>query len=212
MGRKKTAAVPASGTSQPVSLSELMLQQVQHAKARAAAGQRLANHESRALRDAWLMDMAAHLWPSLEVCAADLGVSASTVRGYVDEGCPAIEPHSPIPKAPVLTWLLQRAHQRGGQQVANKASLEEVELRLKLAKAEQVERRLVAEAEDRASQAVLDTLVEVREQLLRELPRRLAEECRAAVDLAAAEDLILAQLTDALRDRPLTLPTTTPES
>jgi len=209
MGRKKIAAVPAAVPSTAQTLTQLMSQQVEQAKARAAAGQRLANHESRALRDAWLLDQAKHIWPSMEAAAADLGVSLTTVRGYADEGCPDLVPHSPIPKAPVLTWLLQRAHQRGGQPHANKDSIEAAELRIKIAKAEQLERRLVAEAEDRAAQAVLDTLVELRERLLRELPGKLAADARAAADVAAAEETLIDQLTDALRDRPLSISTTT---
>jgi hypothetical protein len=207
MGRKKIPAVPAAMPNTAQTLTDLMSQQVEQAKARAAAGQRLANHESRALRDAWLLDQAKHIWPSMEAAAADLGVSLTTVRGYAEEGCPNLIPHSPIPKAGVLTWLLQRAHTRGGQPHANKDSIEAAELRIKVAKAEQLERRLVAEAEDRASQAVLDTLVELRERLLRELPGQLAAEARNAADLAAAEELLIAHLTDALRDRPLSIPT-----
>ena len=219
MGRHAKAAVPRAVEStpaaeparrdalEPISATEGMEGLLREARERQKAGKSLQNHHVRILRDSWLLDQSLHLWPTMALAAADLGVSLTTLRGYGDAGCPHLEPHSPIPKAPVLTWLLHRAHQVGGQQHANRDSIEEVELRIKLAKAEQVERRLVAEAEDRASQAVLDTMAELREQLLRELPARIASGARGAADLAAAEDQVIALLTDALRDRPLTTPT-----
>jgi glycerol kinase len=61
-----------------------MAAELERVKARSAAGHRLANHEARVLRDAWLLDAAKHLWPSAEACAADLGDSLKSLR--VDGG------------------------------------------------------------------------------------------------------------------------------
>lgn len=190
-GRKKIPAVPGQAVSspvQPISTTDALSAQLTAIRAKASAGARLANHESRILRDAWLLDMATHLWPNLESCAADLGVSPSTVRGYADAGCPGLEPHSPIPKAPVLAWLLKRAHERGGATHANKESIEDVDLRIKSAKAAKMESALIAEAEDLATQGVIERMAQLRHHLLHVVPGALVECIHANPDRQAAED------------------------
>jgi len=122
-GRPKKPVVPRhqpAAADSPATTATAMAGQLAAIQAKASQGKHLANHESRLLRDAWLQDMREHLWPSLEAAAADLGISPSTLRNHAEAGCPSIEPHSPIPKAPVLRWLLQRAHDHGGAPTANK--------------------------------------------------------------------------------------------
>ena len=192
--RRKTRKAALPGHSAPApSLAEAHAAELARVKARAAAGERLANHESRLLRDAWLADMAVHIWPNLEAASADLGVSPGTVRNWAQEGCPGIEAHSPVPKAPVLSWLLKRAHERGGQAPATRESIEEVELRLKRSKADAAEKRLVAEGQDTARAAAIHFASQLRHHLVEQLPGTIAEACRAAGDDSAA--------TDAARDR-----------
>lgn len=202
----KPPASPAVAAPTTMSVSDCMLAELDAVKAKAALGRPLANHESRLLRDAWLMDQALHLWANLEACAADLQVSPSTVRGYATDGCPGLEPHSPIPKAPVLAWLLRRAHDRGGEQHATKQTIEEAELRIRLAKAAKLEQSLIAEAEDRARQAVLTLMSELRHALLQTLPSEVATAARAAADQDAATAVTLAAIERAMRDRPLPTP------
>jgi hypothetical protein len=167
-------AAPATPAA-PVSATEAYRLEVQHAQARSAAGQRLAHHEVRALRDAWLLDQAAHLWAGVDACAAELGVSASTVRGFAGEGCPHLEAHSPIPKAPVLAWLLKRAHERGAAPSATHDSLEEVQLRIQSAKAAKLEGALVAEAEGHALAGLQTRITRLRQALLTSLPSQAYE-------------------------------------
>ena len=213
MGRPRKAAVPKDAPepakkspAKPTTAGEALQTLAEEGKARQAAGKSLQNHHVRALRDAWLYDMAQYVWTSADVAAADLGVSPATFRGYADQGCPGIEPHSPIPKAPVLRWLLQHAHERGGDRAANRDSIEQVDLRLKLAKAEREERALIAQAEDRANQGIVLLMAELREVLLRDLPGQLAADVRDATDHTHAEEIILRRLTDALRDRRIAPP------
>jgi hypothetical protein len=149
--------------------------------------------------------MAMHLWPSAEAAAADLGVSPNTFRGYAaarpdgTPGAPGIEGHSPIPKAPVLRWLLTNAHHQGGTAPATQATIEAVELSIKQAKDAKLWGALIAEAEDRATQGVIETVDTLRHQLLQTLPAQLADQVRAAVDLAAGEDTARELLEGALR-------------
>ena len=168
--------------------------------ARQKAGKPLANHHARVLRDAWLLEMSLHIWPSLALAAVDLGISQSTLRGFADEGCP-IESHSPIPKAPVLAWLLKRAHQRGAAPHANRDTAEELDNRLRAAKVAKLEGSLIAEAEDLANQGVLTVMAEVRDALLRGLPPQLVEAARSAIDDAAAETAVIELIATALQPR-----------
>ena len=202
----KAPTTPNGSELPAATTAEAMRAQLAAVQARAAAGARLNNHEMRILRDAWLHEMAMHLWPSAEAAAADLGVSPNTFRGYGaarpdgTPGAPGIEGHSPIPKAPVLRWLLTNAHHQGGTSPATQATIEAVELSIKQAKDAKLWGALIAEAEDRATQGVIDTVDTLRHQLLQTLPAQLADQVRAAVDLAAGEDTARELLESTLRD------------
>jgi hypothetical protein len=214
-GRPPKAAVPGStpnrsglkppAAAAPATSAEALRAQLATIRTRAAAGARLNNHEARILRDAWLLEESAHLWPSAEAAAADLGVSPNTFRGYAaarpdgTAGCPGIEPHSAIPKAPVLAWLLKNAHHQGGTPPATQQTIEDVELSIKRAKDAKLWGTLTAEAEDRATQGVIETVDALRHTLLQTLPAQLAEDVRAAADLAAAADTARELIETALR-------------
>jgi uncharacterized protein (DUF2384 family) len=201
----KAPTTPNGSELPAATTAEAMRAQLAAVQARAAAGARLNNHEMRVLRDAWLHDMAVHLWPSAEAAAADLGVSPNTFRGYGaarpdgTPGCPGIESHSPIPKAPVLRWLLANAHHQGGTPPATQATIEAVELSIKQAKDAKLWGSLTAEAEDRATQGVIEVAETLRHQLTQSLPAQLADQVRAAVDLAAGEDTARELIEGALR-------------
>lgn len=206
-GKSKEIEPQATAPQLPAMTSDAaMAAVVADARQRQAAGKPLQNFHVRALRDAWLFDQQLHIWPSSAIAAADLGVSLSTFRGYADEGCPAIQPHEAIPKAPVYAWLLRRAHKQGGEVHKNRESIEDVEYRIKAVKAAAAEKTLIAEAEDRATQALLTVMGEVRESLLKDLPAQVADAARQAVDHATATEAVLELLVTALRTRQL--PTT----
>ena len=59
---------------------------------------------------------------------------------------------------------------------------------------------LTAEAEDRATQGVIETVDALRQRLTQTLPAQLANDLRDAVDLAAAEDTARELIEKALRD------------
>lgn len=208
-GRPPKAAVPGSTPNgselPPATSADALRAQLATIRTRAAAGARLNNHEARILRDAWLLEESAHLWPSAEAAAADLGVSPNTFRGYAaarpdgTPGCPGIEPHSAIPKAPVLAWLLKNAHHQGGTPPATQQTIEAVELSIKQAKDAKLWGTLIAEAEDRATQGVIETIDALRHTLLQTLPEQLAEDLRAAADQAAAADTARELIETALR-------------
>jgi len=195
-----------SGLAVPSTSAEALRAQLATIRQRAAAGARLNNHEARILRDAWLLEESAHIWPSAEAAAADLGVSPNTFRGYAapradgTPGAPGIEAHSPIPKAPVLAWLLKNAHHQGGTAPATQQTIEAVELSIKQAKDAKLWGSLTAEAEDRATQGVIETVDALRQRLTQTLPAQLANDLRDAVDLAAAEDTARELIEKALRE------------
>jgi hypothetical protein len=107
----------------------------------------------------------------------------------------------------VLTWLLTRAHQRGGEQHADKQSIEQAELRIRLAKAAKLEQTLIAEAEDRARAGVLTLMSELRHTLLQALPIDLVTAARSASDHDSAVANAIALIEGALRPRPSTTTT-----
>lgn len=214
-GRPKKPAVPGSGDDKPaaeISVATAVAAELARVKARVANGDRLANHESRVLRDAWLIDNRTHIWESTDAAAADLGVSPGTLRGYADDGCPGIEAHSAIPKAPVLSWLLKRAHERGGAAPATKASIEEVDLQIARAKAAKLWGSLTAEAEDRATQGVIQSQGALRHHLLNVAPEQLVDAVKLAPDRGAAIEAATALIDQALRNHPYQAPSTTTAS
>ncbi len=191
-GRKPRPILPALTAAS--SARDAQSHVVREARDRLAKGKTLANHHARALRDAWLMEESLHLWPSLAAAAADCKVSTSTLRSFGEQGCPGIEPHSPIPKAPVLLWLLENAHGRGGDRGATKDSLEQVELQWRQAKLAKMNDALSAEAEDRARQGVLTVMGAVRHHLRHSLPGALFDVVAAAKDDRSAAELAIADL------------------
>jgi hypothetical protein len=205
-GRPRRAVVPKTtpnGSELPVELKttdQVLADQLALIQARSSKGERLANHEVRILRDAWLHDQALHLWPSLEAAAADLGVSPSSMRTYKDQGCPGIEPHSPIPKSPVLAWLLKRAHERGGERFANADAADEADVRWKLARAAEKEKTLVAQAEDAAQQGLLAACAALRSRLIQAMPGAICEAVTRETDRTAAESRIAALIDNAISD------------
>lgn len=178
---------------------------------RAATGARLAHHELRLLSTAWLHDQSLHIWPTLEAAAADLGVSPSSLRGYRDQGCPAIEPHQPIPKAPVLHWLLKRAHDRGGERFANKDLGDEADARYKLARAVEKEKSLITTAEDLAQQGLLAACIALRSRLTQALPGQLWDAAHDEADRTAGESRLAALIENAITDGARITPPTAPE-
>jgi hypothetical protein len=166
-GRKKKIIVPR-GTSF-ATMRDAQLAVVNEAKDRIAKNKPLANHHARALRDAWLLEQSLHIWPTLAAASADLKVSPQTLRNMAEQGCP-FEPHSPIAKAPVLAWLLERAHERGGNRGTTTVDLEDVSLQWQKAKLDKLNGRLIAEAEDRAQQGVIAVMTALRHHLQNTLP------------------------------------------
>jgi hypothetical protein len=206
-GRPRKAAVPAAEPVVPVTLQQAMQAVLDDAMQRAATGKPLAHHHHQALRNAWMVDMAQYVWSSVDVAAADLGVSPGTVRGYATQGCPGIEPHQPIAKHIVLTWLLRTAHDRGGKPGATTNDAEEVELDIRRAKLAKVSGQLVAEAEDRATQGVINRMGQLKHHLQNGVPGVLFEAIQRLagdkpldqVDRTQAEDAIAQELDSELR-------------
>jgi hypothetical protein len=196
-----------------VTTAQAIDRQLAVVRQRADSGARLANHEMRLLKETWLHEMSLHIWPSLDAAAADLGMSPSSLRAFKDQGCPGIEPHSPIPKSPVLAWLLKRAHERGGERFANTHVAEEADARWKLARAAEKERTLVAQAEDLAQQGLLTACTALRSRLLHALPAAIYETARTEPDRTAAESRIAALIENAISDGARIAPVeTTPAS
>lgn len=196
-GRRPKAVIPKITAESSAREAQTAL--VLEAKQRMAAGRTLPNHLARALRDAWLLEDSVHIWPNLAAAAADCKVSVTTFRSFADQGCP-IEPHSPIAKAPVLAWLLDNAHQRGGDRGATTDTLEALEVQWRQAKLAKLNDHLIAEAEDRAHQGVLRTMGGVRHHLKHSLPGALFDVVAAAQgDRTAAETAIADLIENELR-------------
>lgn len=196
---------PPNAQEQALAATEAIRRELAAALSKSTQGQRLANHEMRLIRDAWLHDQAMHLWPSLVAAAADLSISPATLRNFADQGCPGVEPHSAIPKAPVLAWLLKRAHERGGDRGATSETIEDVELRIKQAKLETTERRvreLRQQILDEANQGIVQAMAGVRTHLATVLPAQLAQTLRTEPDQQAAEHAAAALIENALRTIP----------
>lgn len=166
-------------------------------RARLAAGKALAHHDAKLLREATWAAKHADYWPGVDEAAADLGMSPNTVRGYAEQGCPGIEAHMPVHRASVLGWLLKNAHASGGQAPATRQTIEDVELRIKSAKADQLEKRLLAEAEDNARQGVLQACADTQQGLLERVPRAVAAGVPFASP-AACEEAVRAAITSEL--------------
>lgn len=196
-GRNKKAIVPR-GTPF-TTMHDAQTAVVNEAKLRLQNNKPLANHHARALRDAWLLEMHVHIWPTLAAAAADLKISVSTMRNFAEEGCP-FEPHSPIAKAPVLSWLLHRAHERGGARGATTDDLEQIELQWRQAKLNKLNESLVAQAEDRAHQGVISTMSAVRHHLQHVLPGAICDIVASANgDRIAAEEQAIKLIENELR-------------
>ena len=210
-GRPKKPAVPKSA---PVDYTPAtaMQEDLKRVLARHHAGQRLANHEARVLRDAWLLDQNKYLWPSIDACAAELSVSANTVRSYAEQGCPDLVGHSPIPKASVLAWLLKRSHERGGERFANTDLAEEADARWKMTRALREEGRLLAEAEDQAQRGLLDACAALRARLTQHTPGAIYDAVTTATYRLTAEALVTELIETALRDGAQLAPTPATES
>jgi hypothetical protein len=99
----------------------------------------------------------------------------------------------------VLAWLLKHTATRGGTSLPTQESIEAVELSIKQAKEAKLWGTLVAEAEDRAQQGLIEVLDALRHQLLHQLPAQLADQARTAADRAAAEDAARELIETALR-------------
>lgn len=208
-GSELTDGKAADQALDQVTTDQALDRQLAVIRKRADSGARLANHEMRLLKETWLREQSLHIWPSLEAAAADLGMSPSSLRAFKDQGCPGIEPHSPVPKAPVLQWLLKRAHERGGERFANSQVAEEADARWKLARAAEKEGSLVAQAEDRAQQGLLAACTALRARLLHVVPAAAYETARTEPDRAAAESRIAALIENALSDGVRVAPATT---
>lgn len=175
-------------------------------------GKALPNHDNRLLREATWLAKHADYWHGVDEAAASLGVSPNTVRSYAEQGCPGIEPHHPVHRASVLHWLLKNAHASGGQAPATRQTIEDVELRIKSAKADQLEGRLLAEADDRARQGVLLACADARQGLLERVPRALSDGHPYGSPAAledAARAAITAELANLAAD-PVRVPKETP--
>lgn len=183
--------LPGTGSDadRAVTTSEATQALAAEAKRQADAGKNVSHHLAQALRQAWLADLDQYVWPNSTAAAGDIGVSAQTLRNWSVDGCP-IPKHQPIPKAPVYRWLYEReqrsAEQQGG---GNKELIQDAEARIKQAKAQAMESRLVDEAEERATQAIVATFGQLKHAIVRELPSQLAAEVQGLVP-AVAEDHI----------------------
>ena len=185
-GRPKKAVVPSDPPPpEPISATEAQRLILAQAAARAHRGERLSHAEAKCLREAWLHDMAEHLWPSWETAAAELSISVSTLRSFRDQGCPGLpgegDGHAPIAKARVLSWLLRRAHDRGAATFADAGSIEEQELRWKKAKADQLEGTLQAEAIATAESQIRDLFTRLRHEALHVWPETIVHATCAAI-------------------------------
>lgn len=165
------------------------------------AGRRLERHEAKALREAALLEMAAHVWPDRQACAAELGIPLKTLERLIGRGLPSA-PHAPLSKAAVYRWLWRdaaTAAPTGRDQVDLRAQSLAAEARLKEAKASKLEGELEAQARDAAAQALAAVLVPLKQQLLFRLPGLLWELAQG-VERGAAEPLLRRALADALTE------------
>jgi len=134
---------------------------VAEAKRRQQEGAPIPHHLARALREAWLQDQADHIWPDLGTAAAETGHSESYMRRLRKEGAPL--PTGPIPKAPLLRWLWDRTTER---LTAIEADDEDVDKAWRRARTAKLTGEVIAEAEDRAQQGVLEAMNRLRQVLL----------------------------------------------
>lgn len=192
------ATPPAPPTTPAAATPAALLAEVAPAiRAKMGRGGSLAHHEAKILREAVWLEKHLDYWPGIDAAAADLGVSANTLRSWADEGCPGIEAHLPVHRASVLAWLLARANERGANPHATKDTIEDWDARLRRAKAIEREGLLVAEADDRARQALLATCGDLRTALLDHAPRTVAEALPFAT-AADCEDAVRTAITTAI--------------
>jgi hypothetical protein len=197
-GRKRKPIIPKIGPDS--SARDVQMAVVAEARARVAAGRTLQNHHNRALRDAWLLEESLHLWPNLAAAAADCKVSTSTLRSFGEQGCPGITPHSPIPKAPVLLWLLEQAHTRGGDRGPTSEDERQLDMAYRRSKLAKLNNELVFDAEDRAHAGIIKSMSRVRHHLKHALPGALFDLIVAAKgDRVAAEQAIADRIESDLR-------------
>lgn len=193
-GRKRKPIVPVIGPDS--SARDVQMAVVAEARDRVAKGRPLQNHHSRALRDAWLLEESLHLWPNLAAAAADCKVSVTYMRDLGAQGCPGINPHSPIPKAPVLLFLLEQAHTRGGYRGPTTDDERQLDMDYRRTKLAKLNNSLVLDAEDRAHQGVLKTMGTVRHYLKHGLPGALFDTVAACKGDRAAAETAIADLID----------------
>lgn len=149
-----------------------------------AAGKPVPKHLAQAAREAWLTEQAELLWPTIGAAAGELGVSVQTVRNWQAEGAP-IKVRTAISKAAVYRWLWQRAEDRLSAAAA-KATSNPLDDAIKQARLDEKTGRLIAEADDRARQAVIRLAGELRHELIGTLPGRALDEI-ATLDRSSAE-------------------------
>ena len=188
-GRKRLPIIPKIGPHS--SARDVQKAVVAEARERVAKGRTLQNHHSRALRDSWLLEDSVYLWPNLAAAAADCKVSATQMRNFGEQGCPGINPHSPIPKAPVLLWLLEKSYERGGDRGPTTDDERQLDMDYRRSKLAKLNSSLVFDAEDRAHAGVLKTMGTVRHYLKHGLPGAIFDTVAAAKgDRASAESAI----------------------
>jgi hypothetical protein len=197
---------PPKGNPAPQDLLQGLAASIQ---AKIASGKGVAHHEAKALREAVWLGKHQDYWPNVDTAAADLGVSANTVRGWVEQGCPGIEAHLPVHRASVLGWLYQTAATRGGTAPANAATIEDIELRIKTAKLDQLERSTLTAAIDAANKGLLSAVAALRGRLDDAFVAAAIAAVREAGDLTAAGErlrtLIASELT-AAASNPIPVP------
>lgn len=168
-----------------------------------AKGKPTPKRLERVAREAWLADMAAHIWPDLAAATPDIadelgGVSAGTVKNRLREwGIDAAR--TAISKAQV--WLALARHYRAeaaaAATTAARPAVDHVGDDLKRMRLIEKTERLKEAAHDAAMQGLQRLLSRIRPDLVRETAARAADRLEVP-DRLAAERIIGEEIAAAL--------------
>jgi len=176
----------AAGHDDPVDAATLRVAEL------AAAGKPIPAKLQKEAREAALLRLADHLWPSVEAAAAELGASSASVRNWCAEA--GIEHQRiAIPRAALYRWLYRRELERRTRQGGD------LDAELKELRVARERRTLQAEATARAHLAADLVADYLRDALLTRGPTELVDLARRHSDQRAAEDAVETWLASTLR-------------
>jgi hypothetical protein len=185
VGAKTPAkAGKASSRKAAVEAARLIQQQLVDADARLAAGKTLPNHLARLVRDRWLQDLTQYVWPTSAACAADLGISLSTLSAWAGEGAP-VPGHSPVSKGDLYRWLYERERTRPGAAAPAGSERDQVDVSIKKATLAAKTGALTAATIDAATTYVRAQVQSLRSRLLQTTPIALIAELMQAIETGA---------------------------